>query len=126
MKFPLQLAPADLQSTITSTSDGHTLTPPINNGSALIGAGADIPSRTTPSTGFAQSRGLQLGGSKANTKAIAAQLAERVAAEEGGNDTWANNNDLMDVNADEGDWSKSSYLLECTMCSLSCPFFRCV
>jgi hypothetical protein len=95
-----------------STSDGHTSTPLIHNGSAFIDASADIQSRTTPSTGFAQPRGLQLGGSKTNTKATAAQLAEQVAAEECGNDAWADNNDLMDVNADEGDWSKSLHLSE--------------
>ena len=95
----------------------------MNNGPALIDAGADIQSRTIPFTGFAQPRGLQLGGSKTNTKATAAQLAEQVAAEEGGNNIWANNNDLMDVNADEGDWSKSFHPLEYAV-SHSCVLFQ--
>ncbi|KAG8213526.1 hypothetical protein J3R82DRAFT_10158 [Butyriboletus roseoflavus] len=90
---------------LRSSSDGRTSTPPpINNGSALIGAGSDAQSRTTSSTSFVQPKGLQLGGSKTNAKAVAVQLAEQVAAEEGGNNNWGNN-DLMDVNADEGDWS---------------------
>ncbi|KAH0832319.1 hypothetical protein J3R83DRAFT_13329 [Lanmaoa asiatica] len=101
----IKLAPSDLQSSIASTSDRRTSTPPIRNGSALIGVGADIQSQTLPpSTGVVHSKGLQLGGSKANAKAAAVQLAEQVAAEEGGNNTWGNN-DLMDVNADERDWS---------------------
>ncbi|KAG6370974.1 armadillo-type protein [Boletus reticuloceps] len=90
-----KLAPGDLQSTIASTSDERPLTP---------SNGTDTPSRTIPSTSFAQPKGLQLGGSNTNAKAVAVQLAEKVAAEEGGNSTWAGN-DLMDVNADEGDWN---------------------
>ena len=103
IKLLSQLAPADLQSTIAGTSDGRSSIPPINSGSTPIGAGADIQSRTTP--GLVQPKGLQLGGSKASAKSVAAQLAEQVAAEEGGNNIWVNG-DLMDVNADEGDWSK--------------------
>lgn len=60
-----------------------------------------------PADSFAQPKGLQLGGNKMNSKMVAAQLAEQVAAKERGANTWGTN-DLMDVNADEGDWSKSS------------------
>lgn len=93
-----------MQSTIASNSDGRTSTPPINNG-----ADADTQSRATPSTGLTQPKALQLGGSKTNASTVAAQLAEQVAADESGIDTWGIN-DLMDVNADEGDWSKPSYI----------------
>lgn len=118
-KLPSKLAPSDLQSTIASPSDGTASTPPVTKGSALIGAGMDIQSQTPPSTSLVQPKGLRLGGSKTDAKAVVVQLAEQVAAEE--NSTWGNN-DLMDVNADEGDWSKPSHLLECTTCSLCARF----
>ncbi|KAN0090665.1 hypothetical protein V8E55_004231 [Tylopilus felleus] len=98
-----KLAPSDLQSTIASTSDGRTSILPIGNGPAL-GTSEEIQPRTTPSTGSVQPKGLQLGGRKTNAQTVAAQLAGQVAADEGGNNTWSNN-DLMDMNADEGDWS---------------------
>ena len=102
-----------MQSTIAGASDGGNLTPPINNGS-----GAD----SQRTAGFAQPKALQLGGNKPNAKAVAAQLAEQVAAEENGHATWTNN-DLMDVNADEGDWSKSLHLLKRVLFSLVSSFF---
>lgn len=119
-KFPSQLAPSDLQSTIASTSDGRTSILPIGNGPAL-GTSEEIQPRTTPSTGSVQPKGLQLGGRKTNAQTVAAQLAGQVAADEGGNNTWSNN-DLIDMNADEGDWSRSSRLLGCVIYSLLCIF----
>ena len=103
-----------MQSTIAGASDGGNLTPPINNGS-----GAD----SQRTAGFAQPKALQLGGNKPDAKAVAAQLAEQVAAEENGHAAWTNN-DLMDVNADEGDWSKSLHLLKRVLFSLVSSFFQ--
>lgn len=54
---------------------------------------------------------MQLGAtkqplSKAASSSIAAELEKEAAAELGG-DAWAEDGDLMDVNADAGDWSES-------------------
>lgn len=126
IKFPStkllsQLAPSDLQSTIISNSDGYT---PAINGTALTGSGADIQQRATPSTSFAQPKALQLGGSKTNARTVAAQLTEQVVAEESGFESWGIH-DLMDVNADEGDWSKLLHASE-LFAFISVLSFRCV
>lgn len=105
-----------MQSTIANDSDGYTSTPPTNNGTGPSGAGLETQLRATSSIGFTQPKGLQLGGSKANARVVAAQLIEQVAAEEGVINAWGTS-DLIDVNADEEDWSKLLHLLECS-CSL--------
>ncbi|KAG9316151.1 other/SCY1 protein kinase [Chiua virens] len=61
-----------------------------------------MPRMSLRSTDLAQPKGLRL-GSKMNGSSVAAQLAEQIVAEEGKINSWGN--DLMDVNADEGDWS---------------------
>ncbi|KAG1717980.1 armadillo-type protein [Suillus paluster] len=98
-----QLAPADLQTTMTSTIDGSTSAPTINgHNSPLFRPPA---SSASPSGNPSRGKGLQLGGNKAPPSALAAQLAEEAANEtgQGSNRLW--NDDLIDINADEGDWS---------------------
>ncbi|KAG2744199.1 hypothetical protein P692DRAFT_20877927 [Suillus brevipes Sb2] len=48
---------------------------------------------------------LQLGGNKALTSTLAAQLAEEVANEAGQGSSHLWNDDLIDIHADEGDWT---------------------
>ncbi|KAG1736461.1 uncharacterized protein EDB91DRAFT_506231 [Suillus paluster] len=98
-----KLAPADLQTTMTSTIDGSTSAPTINgHNSPLFRPPA---SSASPSGNPSRGKGLQLGGNKAPPSALAAQLAEEAANEtgQGSNRLW--NDDLIDINADEGDWS---------------------
>lgn len=92
-----------MQTTILSTIDRSTPAPALNGrASSLPGAPA---SSASPSVSLSRGRGLQLGGKKASSSVFAAQLAEEVANEagEGANPLW--NDDLIDINADEGDWS---------------------
>ncbi|KAG0700943.1 armadillo-type protein [Suillus ampliporus] len=93
-----KLAPADMQTTISSTIDGPT------SGRATPLPGAFVSS-VSPSVNPSKGKGLQLGGNKAPPSVLAAQLAEEVANEagQGSNHLW--NDDLIDINADEGDWS---------------------
>jgi SCY1-like protein 1 len=88
-----------MQTTISSTVSAPTL-----NGRASPLTGAAVSS-TSPSVNPSRGRGLQLGGNKASSSVLAAQLAQEVANEagEGSNPLW--NDDLIDINADEGDWS---------------------
>ncbi|KAG1738786.1 hypothetical protein EDB19DRAFT_1982454 [Suillus lakei] len=71
-----KLAPADMQTTISSAIDGSTLAPNLN------GRASPLPlSSASPSVNPSRSKGLQLGGNKAPTSTLAAQLAEEVANE---------------------------------------------
>ena len=76
---------------------------------ALNGRASSLPgvpaSSASPSVRLSRGRGLQLGGKNASSSVLAAQLTEEVANEagKGANHLW--NHDLIDVNADEGDWS---------------------
>jgi hypothetical protein len=92
-----------MQTTISSTIDRSTPAPALNGrASSMPGAPA---SSASPSVSLSRGRGLQLGGKNASSSVLAAQLAEEVANEagEGVNPLW--NDDLIDINADEGDWS---------------------
>ncbi|KAG1843726.1 hypothetical protein C8R48DRAFT_736318 [Suillus tomentosus] len=91
-----KLAPADMQTTISSTIEGSTLTPSIN------GSASPLPvTPVSPSANPVRSKGLQLGGNKAPTSTLADQVANE--AGQGSSRLW--NDDLIDINADEGDWS---------------------
>ncbi|KAF9242051.1 hypothetical protein BU15DRAFT_44386 [Melanogaster broomeanus] len=94
------LAPSEMQSTIANTVDRPIATPPISCGSASTSPAMGLPPNTHAD--FSRPKGLQLGSNKTNTNAIIAQIAEQVAGEEGAS-IWGGDN-LMDVNADEGDW----------------------
>ncbi|KAG1837506.1 hypothetical protein DFJ58DRAFT_734319 [Suillus subalutaceus] len=95
-----KLAPADMQTTISSTIDASMSAPNIN------GRASSLPvSSVSPSANPLRSKGLQLGGNKAPTSTLAAQLAEEVANEAGQGSSRLWNDDLIDINADEGDWS---------------------
>jgi SCY1-like protein 1 len=65
---------------------------------------------STPSS-FSRNKGLQLGANKVPgsvvSAALAAQLAEEIAAEDGVDANPWGTDDLIDINADEEDWSKS-------------------
>jgi hypothetical protein len=90
-----------MQTTIASAS---TLTPNPN----INGRGSPLPvSSASSSANPSRSKGLQLGGNKAPASTLAAQLAEEVANEAvpGSSRLW--NDDLIDIHADEGDWSSS-------------------
>jgi hypothetical protein len=125
-RFVPQLAPADLQSTITASS-APTITrsasaPP--NGvdglhSVNVTDATESPSlpQMEQNPSLQKPKGMQLGTNKVS----AAALVEEWGSETSSNPTaWGN--DLMDVNADENDWCKSeSYgnrLIENTRCPL--------
>ncbi|KAH7888422.1 hypothetical protein F5I97DRAFT_1852549 [Phlebopus sp. FC_14] len=85
-----KLASSDMQSTIANTPERPTSTPPLSSNSG----------RASPAV-FNESlrpKGLQLTANKARS-----QLADEWAAEESRN-AWTND-DLIDIHADEGDWS---------------------
>lgn len=77
--------------------------------STRTGSQAQAPSVSSSSLG--RGKGLQLGGAsrgKANNSAIAdfAKELEDEISMPGGDNPWGND-DLMDVNADQDDWSES-------------------
>jgi SCY1-like protein 1 len=89
-----------MQTTISITIDGSTLAPNLN------GRASPLPSSSaSPSVNPSRSKGLQLGGNKAPTSTLAAQLAEEVANEAGQSSSRLWNDDLIDIHADQGDWS---------------------
>lgn len=91
-----KLAPADMQTTIASTIDTSILAPNIN------GRASSLPvTSASSSTNPSRNKGLQLGGNKA----MASTLAEEVANEAGQGSSRLWNDDLIDIHADEGDWS---------------------
>ncbi|KAJ7755752.1 armadillo-type protein [Mycena maculata] len=112
-----KLATTDMQSTMTVASglgiDRSTSAPgPAGSstyphgippvGLAGVKSGVSTP---TPS----KSKAMQLGAHKVPSSVAAAalveQLAEEAAAAEGEGNPWGDGGDLMDVNADEDDWS---------------------
>ncbi|KAG1718462.1 hypothetical protein EDB19DRAFT_1899249 [Suillus lakei] len=96
LRCTAQLAPADMQTTISITIDGSTLAPNLN------GRASPLPlSSASPSVNPSRSKGLQLGGNKAPTSTLTAQLANE--AGQGSSRLW--NDDLIDIHADEGDWN---------------------
>lgn len=91
-----KLAPADMQTTIASTIDTSILAPNIN------GRASSLPvTSASSSTNPSRNKGLQLGGNKATTSTLAEEVANE--AGQGGGRLW--NDDLIDIHADEGDWS---------------------
>ena len=75
--------------------------------------------QSSPGPSGSKTKGMQLGGSKVPGSvagaSLAAQWEEEVAAEEGMQDNPWGTDDLIDINADEDDWSMLSYAvhLEC-------------
>jgi hypothetical protein len=65
-----------MQTTILSTIDRSTLAPNLNGRASPLSL-----SSASPSVNPSRSQGLQLGGNKALTPTLAAQLAEEVANE---------------------------------------------
>lgn len=125
--FDPQLVPGDLQSDMASVIgiDRPTSAPPPLNTAAngrlgplplstsrlestLSSPGLPTATRTAPST--SRAKGMQLGASKVPISVTNAALAAELTAElndEAETDTlnaWGSD-DLMDVNADDGDWS---------------------
>jgi hypothetical protein len=107
--FVLQLAPADLQSAIT-TNSALTITrsasaPPDSVDVLHLNAtdATESPSSALKkqNSSLQKPKGMQLGTNKVSAAAL---------ADEWGSDTGSNltawGNDLMDVNADEDDWCK--------------------
>lgn len=108
----VQLVPGDLSSTMTSTSnlERSSSAPPPLNGSPLVPPSSgqsshDSPPKTAvPALG--RSKTMQLGGNKQSSASKTAALAAELAGEAEGEATNAwGTDDLMDVNADEDDWS---------------------
>ncbi|KAJ7251828.1 armadillo-type protein [Mycena haematopus] len=109
------LATKDLQSSMTAVSGLATDRPtsaPIPVGGATP-FGVESASLSGAKSGFStptpsKSKGMQLGAHKVPASVAAAalveQLAEEAAAAEGEDNPWGND-DLIDVNADEDDWS---------------------
>jgi SCY1-like protein 1 len=91
-----KLAPADMQTMMSSAADASISAPNIN------GRASSLPvSSASPSTNPSRGKGLQLGGNKAPTSTLAEEVANE--AGQGSSRLW--NDDLIDINADEGDWS---------------------
>ncbi|KAJ7287403.1 armadillo-type protein [Mycena rebaudengoi] len=106
-----KLATADMQSSITPASglviDRPTSAPvPVAGPSSVRPIGS--ASKSGISTPTAKSKGMQLGAHKLPASVAAAalveQLAEEAAAAETEGNPWGDD-DLMDVNADDDDWS---------------------
>lgn len=73
-----------------------------------------------PSLG-SKTKGMQLGASKAPAAAsLAVQWEEEAAAEEGIQDNPWGTDDLIDINADEDDWSMSPYAAHSEYTDNSC------
>jgi hypothetical protein len=95
-RLTAQLAPADMQTMMSSAADASISAPNIN------GRASSLPvSSASPSTNPSRSKGLQLGGNKVPTSTLAEEVANE--AGQGSSRLW--NDDLIDINADEGDWS---------------------
>ena len=97
-----QLAASDLQSTIATQSN---VTLPSITGST---PGTPVPSFShssppPPEIGVPKLKGMQLGGHVSSTLSHAAEWAAEAEVET--SNPWGND-DLMDVNADQGDWSE--------------------
>ncbi|KAI0768728.1 ARM repeat-containing protein [Trametes elegans] len=134
-----KLAAGDLQSQMASVGasiDRPTSAPAPLNAKLAVGAGTvgsgiptaspaafpltptfsssgNVPTRSLTSTGgtTSKSKGMQLGATKVPTSASIPDWAEEAAAEidtPRGSNPWGND-DLMDVNADEDDWSECSW-----------------
>ncbi|KAK7057436.1 kinase domain-containing protein [Favolaschia claudopus] len=109
------LAPKDMQSNLTAASaiDRPTSAPgPVGGSSASIDMfqpmdAAGIKSGVSTPT-HSKAKAMQLGAHKVPASVAAAamveQLAEEAAAAEGDGNPWGND-DLIDVNADDDDWS---------------------
>lgn len=107
-----QLATSDLQTPMAELPRPQPT--PITNGVHSTLSAPSVPTSTRP-TATPKAKGLQLGASKqplskAASSSLAVELEKEAAAEVGGGDAWADDGDLMDVNADQGDWSKSSFI----------------
>jgi hypothetical protein len=103
-----------MQTTIASAS---TLTPNPN----INGRGSPLPvSSASSSANPSRSKGLQLGGNKVPASTLAAQLAEEVANEAGPGSSRLWNDNLIDIHADEGDWSTSFDIEDLTRSKLTC------
>ncbi|KAJ6602181.1 armadillo-type protein [Mycena sp. CBHHK59/15] len=107
-----KLATADMQSTINSAS-GPTLDRPTSAPAPLAGSSTEIRpnglSVAATLTPVSKAKGMQLGAHKVPASVAAAALVEQLAAEaaavESEGNLWGND-DLIDVNADEDDWSR--------------------
>ncbi|KAJ4468330.1 hypothetical protein J3R30DRAFT_3662182 [Lentinula aciculospora] len=120
-----RLAASDMQTTMTSLDRPTSAPPPAEDSrignlrpspllTSMSAANSTVTSPALPIRSSFQpnskTKGMQLGASKVPSSIAAAtlaeQLAEEVAAEDGleASNPWGDDN-LMDVNADEGDWS---------------------
>jgi SCY1-like protein 1 len=105
------------QPAISPAASNNTLRP---GASPLQTSSPSILSISPPSTFYhtepaigvstSRSKGMQLGTNKipagVTTTSLAAQLAEEAAAEDGTDGNPWGNDDLIDINADQDDWSK--------------------
>lgn len=97
-----QLAASDLQTPITSSGPPPTngaTRPPIQPSLSTLSS-PDVHAPTRP----AGAKAMQLGAAKMPTSALAAELEREAAASAGVPGGWGDG-DLMDVHADEGDWT---------------------
>jgi len=80
---------------------------PIVNGVASAHSAPATPTITS-SHAPSKAKGLQLGATKQSLSksSLAAELGLEAAAETGAGDVWGDEGDLIDVNADAGDWSE--------------------
>lgn len=80
---------------------------PIVNG-VVSAHSAPVMATITSSHGPSKAKGLQLGATKQslNKSSLAAELEKEATAETGTGDAWGDEGDLIDVNADAGDWSE--------------------
>jgi SCY1-like protein 1 len=83
---------------------------PVVNGVAPAHSAPGVPTTARPQA-LSKAKGLQVGAtkqplSKTAASSLAAELEKEAAAEIGGGDARSNEDDLIDVNADAGDWSE--------------------
>lgn len=131
----IQLVTADMQSLMSSATGGGierptSAPPPLDGTTAnsrigdlrpsqllsvpttLSAANSAVSSPVILGSPVSRAKGMQLGANKipasVASAALAVQLADEVAAAEGVEGNPWGSDDLMDVNADDGDWSKST------------------
>ena len=126
----LQLAAADLQTTMNAVPQAATTdmdrslsvpsssTPKPAYTSFSASLSDDKVTMTSLSSSASKGKGMQLGHKVTSSANFASDWAEEAAAEaeaeEGAmhHNPWGND-DLMDVNADQDDWSKDAFTLSC-------------
>jgi hypothetical protein len=104
-----QLAAADLQTTISGVASSQLQRPPLAPSSSLSSPDVLAPPITSGPSKPAPARAMQLGANKVPASALAAAVLAEEEAKANLPGGWGTaGDDLMDVHADEGDWTEFS------------------